>query len=134
MSMLFLSPCFSHVYVCSLVFLCTPLPVFWAPRLLLPFCSFLFARVGAWWLQQECHYSIFFKLELQMSISAPCLCSFYVHVLLVSMCLVFLCVPFMCFLGHKIMFSFFVCRNGSATSIITITIIDFTTIASNLHQ
>jgi hypothetical protein len=132
--MLFLCPCSSHVYMCSLVFLCTPLHVFWAPRLLLPFCSFLFARVGARWLQQECHYSKNFKLEPQVSISAPCLCFFCVHVLILSMCLVFLCLPFMCFLGHKVMFPFFVCKGGNATTIVTITIIDLTTIISNLHQ
>lgn len=71
---------------CNLVFMCTPSCDFWAPRVLFSFFSFLFARVGAWWLRQKCHCPSFFKFKFQMNISTFCLCSFCVHVLPLCVC------------------------------------------------
>ncbi len=93
MSTFFLGLC-----VCNLVFLCTPLCVFWDPKILFPFSSFLFARVGMWWLKHDHHHPSFFKFGLQMDTSVLCLLSSCVHVLLMSMCVI------LCFYAHLCIF------------------------------
>lgn len=99
MSMLFLCPCLL-ISMCVVLCFYAHLCIFFGP---LYFCSpFVLYFLQGWEHDgcKECHYSSCFKLKLQVSIFAPCLCYFCVHVFLVSMCLVFLCVCFMCFLGH----------------------------------
>jgi hypothetical protein len=95
---LLVSTLFPCLCVCNLVFLCTPLHVFWDPKFFLPFSSFLFARVGMWWLRHNHHHPSFFKLRLQMDTFVLCLCSSCLHVFHMFMCVV------LCFYAHLCMF------------------------------
>jgi hypothetical protein len=123
MLLLCLDTFFLCSWVCNLVFMCTPSCVFWAFSVLLPFSSFLFARVGVWWLRQKCHYPSFFKRTL-----VPLVCALLVSMFFPCLCvcsLMFLCVPLHVFWALIFCSPFFPPylqgweRNGWGRSIIT---------------